>query len=152
MVEVTAQDAQVLLHERLQAAGVDPQAMTVAQFWPVWKAFAGEDFGFNRDEDADGFLVEYHVPSSKGFTEPPKMNFVRQFTYDDDAGLYHHMEQMYCAFCFNGLLDDPEVASVILWSFGMPLDGYFAQVEALPVFRAALANAPVSVEWWTGEI
>lgn len=152
MAETTAQNAQDRLQTLLQAAGIDPNACTVAQFWPVFKQFTREDFGFNRADDADGFLVEYFVPSGASFAAKPLMNFVRQFTYDDDAGLYHHMEQMTCTFYYDGPLDDPDVASVVLWSFGMTLDAYFAQVEDLLVFRAACAARPAKVEWWAGQI
>ena len=153
MIEVTAQEAEKRLRELLQAANLDPAAMTPAQFWPVWKAFAREDYGFSRENDADGLLFEYFVPNPIGGNPAaPLLSFVRQFTYNDDAGVYDHMEQMRCEFHFAAPLDDPDVGSVVLWSFEMPLDDYFAQVENLPVFRAALQNAPISLQWAAEEI
>ena len=153
MSDFTAQDAQNRLRELLKAAGhADPQAVSVADFWPVWKTFAREDFGFACADDADGLLFEYFVPSGTLKNRLPSVQFVRQFTYNDAAGVYERMEQLRCEFSFAAPLDDPDVASVVLWSFELSLSDYFAQVESLPVFQAALAAPPVRVAWEAGEV
>ena len=145
----TAQDAQDRLQTLLRESGVNVQSPSLADFWPVFKRFAAEDFGFDCDDSADGFLVEYFVPpSGTSFAKFPLLDFVRQFTYEDNKGLYDHMEQMRCVFNYEKPLGDPDVTSITLWSFQMPLDTYFTQVEALPVFQEALASAPISVEWF----
>jgi hypothetical protein len=58
----------------------------------------------------------------------------RQFSFADEDGEYSHMSQLQCTFRFELTAELRALGSGDLWSFGMPLDEFFARARELPGF------------------
>ena len=64
-------------------------------------------------------------------------SLVRQFAYYED-GEYDRMEQLQCCFLFDPTPELEAVKPQNLWSFGLTLEDFYAQVEQMPAFRVPI--------------
>jgi hypothetical protein len=132
----------------LASTGVDLARPNPSRTWEVFKEFAAIPIDDLPSDDADGFLFEYGV-YDWGDGEYFNWGFCRQFIlYDGDE--YDHMEQLHCTFYYEPAPALRELGSGELWSFGLSLPEWIAQVERMPGFDATREQIPVSarIEQW----
>lgn len=138
---MTSDQALDRLNALLDAAGVDRAAPTpedVPRTWAVMRAFAAEPVE-NADpveEDGDGILAQYGT-YDWGDGEHYTVDMTRQFCFSED-GEYAGMAQLQCTFECAPTDALRAVGEGNLWSFGTPLDAFFAKALALPGFAVPL--------------
>jgi hypothetical protein len=143
------------LRELLAQAGVDiehPMAEDVERTWAVYRHFADEpvEDAEPREEEGDGILAQYGTYSwSPGRFE---VDLTRQLAFTDEDGGYDHMAQLNCTFRFELTDALKAVPSADLWSFGLDLDAFFAQVLALPGFAGVRGLRPVELDIDYGDV
>ena len=130
--------------ERLSALlrqhGVGDQPASGAAAWSAFKVYGREVFG---TPDV-GLLFQV---GTYDFTGVPLFYFdpVCQFEVTDADGEHDRFEQLHCEMTRQAdeLLNGIEAS---LWSFDYPsADAFFAAVESLPAFQAAIQQAGYSV-------
>ena len=112
---------------------VDRHSASGLAAWSAFKEFGREMFG----PDTVGLLFQV---GTFDFTGRPLFYFdpVCQFEITDSDGEHDHFEQLHCELtCVpDASLNGVEAS---LWSFDYPTaDAFFAAVEALPAFQAAV--------------
>jgi hypothetical protein len=120
----------------LAEAGVDSEHPDPARTWLVFKAFASEPVDGMSPGESDLLLFQsgpYEWSDGYGLTYG--WILTRQFSFDDERGVYDHMEQLECGLYFDA--DDrlSALQTPGIWSGG-DLDEWFATVEADEGFRA----------------
>ena len=118
----------------LGQSGVDLGAPDLLKAWFVFKAFAAMPVDGVDAEDGDMCLFAWGVydwHDSKG--ERFQIDFTRQFSVNDDAGEYDHMEQLHCSFYFEPTEWLRAYGAGSIW-IAKELAKGFAEVEALPIF------------------
>src|SRR5690349_3505893 len=108
--------------------------------WSAFKAYGREVFGAPNV----GLLLQV---GTYDFTGAPLFYFdpVCQFEVTDADGEHDHFEQLHCEMTCqpDDVLSGIEAS---LWSFDYPsADAFFAAVESLPAFQAAIQQAGYSV-------
>jgi len=117
----------------LRQHGVDHQSVSSLAAWSAFKDFGREMFG------SQGIGLLFQV-GTYDFTGRPLFHFdmVCQFEITDPDGEHDHFEQLHCELT---CIPDDAVSSIeaSLWSFDYPTaDAFFAAVEAMPSFQAAI--------------
>jgi hypothetical protein len=133
------------LHAMLQGAGValrQPTAEDVPRAWAVYQQFASSrvDGILGADRDGDGLLVQYgmndwHDEDGRHF----ELTFTRQFAHLHDDGEIG-LSQLHCTFLYAATPALEAIPSAHLWSFGLDLPEYFAEVTALTGFQQLLSH------------
>ena len=117
----------------LRQRGVDRQSASGLAAWSTFKDFGREVFG------SRGIGLLFQV-GTYDFTGKPLFYFdpVCQFEISDPDGEHDHFEQLHCELtCAPD--ESVQSAEASLWSFDYPTaDAFFAAVEALPAFQAAV--------------
>ena len=117
----------------LRKHGVDHQSASGLAAWSAFKEFGQEMSG------SAGIGLLFQV-GTYDFTGKPLFHFdpVCQFEIADPEGEHDHFEQLHCE--LTCVPDDTLVGvESSLWSFEYPTaDAFFAAVEALPAFQAAV--------------
>lgn len=144
------------LRDLLVEAGVDlehPTAADVERTWAVWRRFAEEpvedvptgveDF----DEENDAVLAQHGVYDWGG-GEFFELDLTRQLAFFDEDGEHDHYAQLRCTFRFAPTDELRALGEHNLWSFGMPLEDFFARALDLPGFAGvrALAARPATLD------
>jgi hypothetical protein len=124
----------------LRQHGVGDQPAPGIAAWSAFKAYGREVFG----PQSVGLLFQVGTYS---FTGTPLFYFdpVCQFEITDSDGEHDHFEQLHCEMT---CLPDEHLSGIeaSLWSFDYPsADAFFAAVESLPAFQAAVERASYSV-------
>lgn len=119
----------VLLHQHR----VDHRSASGVAAWSAFKAFGREVFG----PENVGLLFQVGTFDCTG---TPRFYFdpVCQFEITDSGGEHDHFQQLHCELT---CVPDASLSGVeaSLWSFDYPTaDAFFAAVEALPAFQAAV--------------
>jgi hypothetical protein len=128
-----ASEAEQTLKEMLGAAGVDVGAPEPMVTWRVFRQFAELPVEDVASEDGDMCLFQWGTYDwGGGRGERFEINFLRQFTIEDD-GEYDHMEQLHCTFEFEPTEALRGLGSGEHWIAGDLADG-LGRVEALPIF------------------
>jgi hypothetical protein len=125
------------LHDLLRAAGVDPEAATLAATWNVFREFVHEPV----ETASDGVLVQGGVYR---FYRPERyiFDFLRQVQEPGDDEL----EQLHCKFEFEPTPELRALGTFTEWWFldeGRPLDDYLDEIRARPEFEAVVGLTPV---------
>ena len=127
-----ALEAEQKLRYMLHEAGFSEKGPKPLLAWEVFKSFVREPV----DCAGDDILFECGKFSFTG-EELFYLEFVRQFSFNDDTGEYDHMEQLHCTFTRQPT-DELQGIQKVLWGFGFELiDDYFAAVEKLHEFQVA---------------
>jgi hypothetical protein len=140
-------EAEEQLRMMLVAAGFDGQNPEPSVAWETFKSFVREPF----DCADDGVLFECGVFNFTG-EDLFYLEFVRQFSFDDDAGEYERMEQLHCTFT---RLPTAELFTIQknLWAYEFAsLDEYFAAIENLQEFHIAMSQSQWKFELKQGEV
>ena len=143
---VRVEEAERVLRERLEAAGLDLTRLAPRETWRIFKEFANETVeGFDGDDDM--LMFEYGV-YDWGDGKGNRVNWVlcRQFAFYDKTGEYEHMEQLRCVLYFTPRpeLEEPGVESSI-WPREQA-SGWIADVEQLSGHAVVLDATPVESE------
>jgi hypothetical protein len=138
---VLISEAESLLTSMLDRAGVRPgQAggADVLAMVEVFRRFAAVpvENAASPDDDGDGVLAEFGTFDFDGAPEFAA-GLTRQFIEADDEDVMWHLR---CTFHWTPGAVTEALGSGNLWSFGMPLDGFFAEAVALPGWAWALAG------------
>lgn len=136
-------EAKSLLTSMLDHAGVRPGKAggAVLATGEVFRRFAAVpvDDAAPSDDDGDGVLAQFGTFDFCGVPEF-SADLTRQFIKADDEGV---MWQLRCAFHWTPSAETEALGSGDLWSFGIPLDDFFAEAVALPGWAWALAGVQV---------
>jgi hypothetical protein len=153
---VLNRQTKVLLESMLTDAGVNPSVVTAADVRTVvgvFRRFAAIsiDDAAPPEEDGDGVLAQFGTFDFRGQREF-WADLTRQFIEAGDE--YAPMWQLSCTFHWTRSAETEGFASGHLWSFGTPLDEFFAEAAALPGWAWALAGvqAPRDLEITLGEV
>ena len=124
----------------------------VARAWTAFQQFAAESAsGIDPDPEGDGVLAEYLIVDwLQGQGEYFEQRFARQFAFLDDDGEYSHMAQLHCEFLYAPTPEARAVGEWGAWSFGRPLDAFFAEALATPGFQ--LEANPVGIKVWYSDV
>jgi hypothetical protein len=149
-------ETKALLASMLDDAGIDPSAVTVVGVRTVvevfrrFAAFAVDDSAAPAD-DGDAVLAQFGTHDLRGQREF-SADLTRQFV--EIGGERAPMWQVSCTLYWAPSAATDILAAGHLWSFGMTLDEFFAQVAALPGWRWALngVHAPRDLVITLGEI
>ena len=128
------------LRTMLRQAGVRRRrlrAVDVELTWHVMRQFADEPVAdaAAREDDGDAILAQYGT-YDWGRGEHFELDMTRQFSFVEEDGEYSHMTQLHCTFRYKPEEQLRALGDGNLWSFGVPLDDFFAQALALPGFHA----------------
>lgn len=147
--EATARDDELvlisetnsLLTSMLDHAGVRPGKAVAADVLTtveVFRRFAAipVDDAASPEDDGDGILAQYGTFGFDGVLEF-WADLTRQFIEVDDEDV---MWQLRCTLHWTSTVETEALGSGVLWSFGMPLDDFFAEALALPGWAWALAG------------
>ena len=130
-----ASEAEQNFRAMLYDASFDPLNPTPLLAWETFKSFMRESV----DCADDGVLFECGVFSFTG-EDLFYLEFVRQFSFNDDAGEYEHMEQLHCTFTC-APTDELVKIQKNLWGYDFEsLDEYFSAVENLREFQIATSQ------------
>jgi hypothetical protein len=147
-----SRDVEKRLRSLLHDAGVDvdrPAAEDVERTWAVMRTFAAEpvEDAEPPEQDGDGMLAQYGT-YEWGRGEHFELDMTRQLSFTDRDGEYDHMTQLHCSFAFVPTDELRALGADDLWSFGLPLDDFFARALALPGFAHVSAQrlAPTALE------
>jgi hypothetical protein len=126
----------------LDDAGVRPGAVSGADVpttVEVFRRFAAVpvDDAASPGDDGDGVLAQFGSFTFDGVREF-SADLTRQFIEAGDADT---MWQLHCTLHWTPDAETEALGSGQLWSFGMPLDDFFAAAAALPGWAWALAGA-----------
>lgn len=92
------------------------------------------------EEDGDGLLAQFGTYDFRGPREF-QVDLTRQFIESGEDG---EVWQLHCAMFWPATSETDTLGSGDLWSFGLDLDDFFAQVRTLPGWAWALRpEAPV---------
>ena len=130
-----ASEAEHKFRVMLSDAGFDPLHPAPRLAWATFKSFMREPV----DCADDGVLFECGV---FGFTGEDLfyLEFIRQFSYNDDEGEYDRMEQLHCTFT-RAPTDELLRTQKNLWGYDFEsLDEYFIAVEQLHEFQVATSQ------------
>ena len=139
--------AETRLKTLLAKAGFEKRYPDPGLAWQVFKQFSREA----ADCADDGFLFQagcYDFTGESLFY----LDFVRQFTIEDETGEYDHMEQLHIEFVCP---PDPvlEKMQTSLWAYDFDdLDAFFSAVESMQAFQLALMYAGWKCEIYQEEI
>jgi hypothetical protein len=124
----------------------------VASAWTAFQQFAAESVtGIDPDPEGDGILAEYLIVDwFQGQGERFEQGFTRQFAFVDEDGEYSHTAQLHCEFLYAPTPEARAVGEWGAWSFGRPLDAFFAEALATPGFR--LEADPVGIRVWYSDV
>jgi hypothetical protein len=130
-----------LLTSMLHLAGVRPGKAVTADVLTtveVFRRFAAipVDDAASSEDDGDGILAEYGTFDFDGVLEF-WADLTRQFIEADDEDV---MWQLHCTLHWTPTAETEALGSGVLWSFGMPLDDFFAEALVLPGWAWALAG------------
>lgn len=128
------------LTSMLGRAGVRPGTATdVLTTIEVFRRFAAVPVvdAASADDDGDGVLAQFGPSDFDGVREFC-VDLTRQFIEADDQDA---MWQLRCSLHWTRSAETEALGSGDLWSFGMPLDEFFADALALPGFAWALGGA-----------
>ncbi len=144
---ISASEAESYFRRMLVSAGFSEEEPDPLLAWRTFKAFASVPV----DCAEDALLFQCGAYDFTG-RELFHFGFVRQFTFEEE-GEYDHMEQLDCTLLFE---PDPELRQMEtnLWSseFNSP-EEFFARVESLPEFGAALhGRVPAGFELFQNEV
>lgn len=118
----------------LREVGFDMNRPDPLLGWSVFKQFVREPVQVYDD----GVLFEV-IAVEQDQQEVFSMSFTRQFSHVGADGEYSHMEQLHLGFP-SPLTETLRGLETNLWAYDFPtLDAYFAAVEQLPEFQAAIA-------------
>jgi len=140
---VLIRETPAVLTSMLHDAGVRPgrvgaaDVLTAVEVFRRFAAVAVDDAA-SPEQDGDGVLAEYGTFTFDGVREF-RADLTRQVIEADDEDA---MWQLHCTFHWSPGADTEALGSGTLWSFGMPLDEFFAAARALPGWAWALAGAP----------
>lgn len=131
------EQAQDRLQQLLAQSGFDLEKPDPRLGWQTFKQFVQEPV----EEADDGVLFQIGVYDFTG-VEQCHFDFVRQFSLNDDNGEYDHMEQLHLE-----VLCDPTERlrqfGTNRWDFGFSsIDAFFAEVESIEAFQAAIEHSP----------
>lgn len=90
------------------------------------------------DEDGDGILAQFGSYDFRGRPEF-QVDLTRQFIEPNEDPV---MWQLHCTMYWASTPETDALGSGDLWSFGLDLDQFFAQVRALPGWAWALHSGP----------
>ncbi len=117
----------------LRQHGVSNSSASGLAAWTAFKEYGREVFG----PESVGLLFQVGVYT---FTGAPLFYFdpLCQFEFTDKDGEHDHFEQLHCELTCPAS-DSLKSVKTSLWSFDYPAaDDFFAAVEALPEFQAAI--------------
>lgn len=120
----------------LKQHDVDDRLASGRAAWSAFKAYGREVF----DSQEVGLLLQI---GTYDFTGAPLFYFdpVCQFEITLADGTHDHFEQLHCELTCPPV-SELEGIETSLWSFGYPTaDAFFAAVEALPAFQAAVCRS-----------
>ncbi|MFV2104490.1 hypothetical protein [Micromonospora sp. LOL_024] len=134
-------ETEVLLTSMLNLAGVRPSevsAVDVRRTVEVFRRFAAApaDDAASPEEDGDGILAQTGTVDFDG---------VREFSADLTRQLIEAADQeviwqLRCTLHWTPSAETEALGYRVLWSFGMPLDDFFAKALSLPGWAWALAG------------
>lgn len=136
-------EAGTRLASMLDDAGVNRSVVTAAGVWAtveVFRRFAAipVDDAAPPEEDGDGVLAQFGTFDLRGRREF-SADLTRQFIEAGSEGA--SIWQLSCTLHWTPSAQTEGLASGHLWSFGKPLDEFFAEAVALPGWAWALAGA-----------
>ncbi len=114
------------------------RASTLLDVFPPFARIPVEDAA-PRDEDSDGVLAQFGTQNLRGAREF-QVDLTRQFI---GPGEDQVMWQLRCTMCWAPTPETDALGSGELWSFGLDLDQFFAQVRVLPGWAWALAGPSI---------
>ncbi|MFF5225179.1 hypothetical protein [Dactylosporangium sp. NPDC000521] len=134
-------ETKLLLTSMLDHAGVRPgkaAADDVLTTVEVFRRFAAVpvDDAAPPQEDGDGVLAQSGTFNFDGVREFCA-DLTRQFIEADDEDV---MWQLRCTYHWTPSAETEALGSGLMWSFGMPLDDFFAEALALPGWAWTLAG------------
>ena len=132
---------------------VRPASRThVASAWSAFRQFAAEPVtGIDSDPEGDGILAEYLIVDwFQGQGEHFEQGLTRQFAFLDEDGEYSHMAQLHCEFLYAPTPEALAVGERSSWSFGRPLDAFFAEALATAGFQ--FEADPVGIKVWYSDV
>jgi hypothetical protein len=147
-------DCKVTLRRLLKQSEFDFSNPNPRQAWEAFKLFAQEPVqagrGYRLAGDIllfqCGFMTIYDLKTAMlpAIGDEYHLDLVRQFTMNDRAGDYSHMEQLHCQFA-RSPNDELRAAhtthGIYLWSDDFPsLEAFFAAVETLNEFQVAISQ------------
>lgn len=143
---ITTAEAEPRLRAVLAAAGFDQARPDPRVAWRAFREFAAVPVA----AAADDLLFQC---GTHDFAGPRRFhwNLTRQFTHEEDGG-YAGMEQLQLTILYE---PTPDLAAVEtnLWSLDCAsVDEWFARVEALPEFHAAMSGQPVACEIFQDDV
>jgi hypothetical protein len=133
MLEVNETESYLL--RMLADAGIDLNKPSVSDVLQVFKSFSR----INVNCSDDALLFQSGVYNFTG-RELFYLDFVRQFTINDEEGEYDHMEHLHCEFAYelDAILKKLETN---LWSYDCDsFNDFFAKVEGLQEFQVPIAK------------
>ncbi|GGM55887.1 hypothetical protein GCM10011608_45920 [Micromonospora sonchi] len=130
-----------LLTSMLDLAGVRPgevSAADVRTIVEVFRRFAtvAADDAVSPEKDGDGILAQTGTFDFDGVREFCA-DLTRQFIEADDQDV---IRQLRCTLHWAPSAETEALGSRVLWSFGMPLDDFFAEALSLPGWAWALSG------------
>jgi hypothetical protein len=126
-------EAEGQLKGMLKAEGFDISKPNPQIAWNVFKSFVQKPV-----ECADDAVLFQCGTFSFTGKDLFYLDFVRQFSIDDEDGEYDHMEQLHCEFTCNPNKELNPLEKN-LWSYDFKdLNDYFAAVENLSEFQTAI--------------
>ncbi len=130
-----------LLTSMLDLAGVRPDEVSAAdvrRIVEVFRRFAtvAADDAVSPDQDGDGVLAQTGTVDFDGVREFCA-DLTRQLIEADDQDV---IWQLRCTLHWTPSAETEALGSSVLWSFGMPLDRFFAEALSLPGWAWALAG------------
>jgi hypothetical protein len=140
---VLISETKSLLTSMLDRAGVSPgkAAPDVLATVEVFRRFATVpvDDAASSEDDGDGVLAQFGTFGVGGVPEF-RADLTRQFVEADEVVMW----QLCCTLRWSSSAETEALGSGHLWSFGMPLDDFFAEALALPgwAWAAACIRAP----------
>ena len=142
-----ASEAEHKFKTMLDNAGFNAKAPEPLIAWDVFKSFVRQPV----DCADDGVLFECGTFNFTG-KSLFYLEFVRQFSFDDDAGEYERMEQLHCTFTCEPT-DELLKIQKNLWAYDFEtLDEYFLAVESLREFQIATSYRTWKFELKQGEV
>jgi len=140
-------EAEQRFKRMLDKAGFDTHDPKSLLVWETFKSFVQEPV----DCADDGVLFECGVFNFTG-ESLFYLEFVRQFSIDDEDGEYERMEQLHCPFtCLPN--DELLIIKKNLWAYDFnSLDEYFVAIENLREFQIVILQSNWKFEVKQGEV
>lgn len=148
-MEVTISDlTRKQLRSTLEKEGLDVERPRFRQFWQVYKKFLLNELIIDNENILA--CVECITPDER--EDKFCASFIIQFSVNDAAGNYTHLEQMGCNFCCDPS-KVPDREDSILWSNDfLDISAFLDAVEQAPSIRNLLLVEATDVVYWNTKL